>query len=64
MPRESSDADPGPPPPVIPGIVPFMPPPPICTDRRFQRAGSATAKLIGRALALVSTGSMTPYTRQ
>jgi hypothetical protein len=41
-----------------------MPPPPICTERRLHRAGSATAKLIGRAVALVSTGSMTPSTRQ
>jgi hypothetical protein len=48
----------------MPGIVPFIPPPPICTDRRFHLAGSATAKLIGRAVALVSTGSMTPSTRQ
>jgi hypothetical protein len=45
-------------------MVPFMPPPPICTERRFHRAGSATPKLIGRAVALVSTGSMTPSTRQ
>jgi hypothetical protein len=41
-----------------------MPPPPNCTDRPFHCAGRATPKLIGRAVALVSTGSMTPSTRQ
>ena len=60
-PRASSEDEP---PPVSPGMVPFMPPPPICTERRFHCAGSATPKLIGRAVALVSTGSMTPSTRQ
>jgi hypothetical protein len=35
-----------------------------CAARRFHDAGSATAKMIGRAVVAVSTGSMTPSTRQ
>src|SRR5688572_3530022 len=41
-----------------------MPPPPSCAARRVHAAGNATLKLIGRAVAAVSTGSMMPSTRQ
>src|SRR5688572_1728168 len=45
-------------------MMPFMPPPPICAARRLHDAGRSTRKLIGRAVALVSTGAITPSTRQ
>src|SRR3954464_14202484 len=45
-------------------MVPFMPPPPICTARPDQAAGSSTRKLIGLALLCPSTGAITPSTAQ
>src|ERR1051325_10505404 len=41
-----------------------MPPPPCCTARPFHSAGSHTRKLIGLAVADVSTGAITPSTSQ
>src|SRR3954468_8016043 len=45
-------------------MVPFIPPPPICTARPDQEAGSSTRKLIGFALLCASTGVITPSTAQ
>src|SRR6186713_3721057 len=49
---------------VRPGMLPFMPAPPNCADRPLQVAGNRTRKLIGRAVALRSTGAITPSTAQ
>src|SRR5690606_22657619 len=51
-------------PPASGGMVPFMPPPPICIDRPFHSAGSATPNRIGRAVGLSSTGKRRPLTMQ
>ena len=45
-------------------MMPLIPPPPSCAARRFHDAGRITRKLIGRAVAAVSTGANTPSTRQ
>src|SRR3954451_3168650 len=43
-------------------MTPFMPPPPRWTARWFQLAGRTTRKLMGRALAALSTGAIAPST--
>ncbi len=47
-------------PPFSRGIVPLLPPPPMCAARSAHNAGSATPKRIGFAVALLSTGAMLP----
>jgi hypothetical protein len=45
-------------------MMPFIPPPPNCTDLPFQAGAKATWKLIVLALGDLSRGAIAPFTLQ